>query len=121
MAEQGHLLGVVVVVVVDVDGRRDPTDDEGDPAGDQVEPAWGGHGVTAHLERALGTARHGCRGDGLVWQGKSWPSLWTREAAPAPHGAGARGRGGSYRSMGLGAGWDASPSGCRGTFQVASL
>lgn len=48
----GHLLGVVVVVVVDVDGCRDAADDERDAAGDQVEPARGGrrslHTGTGH-------------------------------------------------------------------------
>lgn len=39
--EQRHLLGVVVVVVVDVDGCCDPADDEGDPTSDQVEPVGG--------------------------------------------------------------------------------
>jgi len=95
--EQGHLLGVVVVVVVDVDGCRDPADDEGDPAGDQVEPARG-----ERCHRTPGAsprrARHGCRQHGLVRQSKSCPSLRTWHGGSCPsslllRGAGARGRG----------------------------
>lgn len=88
------------MVVLDVDSCCDPTDDEGDPTGDQVEPVEGGS-VTAHLELTGEKSR-------------SHPSPWR-----CPRGAGARGS--PYLSMGLGAAWDVSPSGCCGAFQVTSL
>lgn len=51
----GHLLGVVVVVVVDVDGGCDAADDERDATGDQVEPARGEGGRCSPRHRDTGT------------------------------------------------------------------
>lgn len=124
--EHGHLLGVVVVVVVDVDGCRDPADDEGDPTGNQVEPARGGRrchrtpGASPWESTARLRAGWACTAEQAlprpldVGQGKLSPL-----SAP-PWGQG-EGQGCPYRSMGLGAGWDVSPSGCRGALQVTSL
>lgn len=96
------------MVVLDVDSCCDPTDDEGDPAGDQVEPAGRGS-VSAHLEPA---GEHG--------MGSSRRANPVQPLEMPPWGRG-RGKGGRYRSMGLGAAWDVSLSGCCGAFQVTSL
>lgn len=106
--EQGHLLGVVVVVVLDVDSCCDPTDDEGDPAGDQVEPA--GREVSLHTWSPRESTGWACPEERFP------PSPWR-----CPRGARAGVGGVPYRSMGLGAAWDVSLSGCCGAFQVTSL
>lgn len=106
--EQGHLLGVVVVVVLDVDSCCDPTDDEGDPAGDQVEPA--GREASLHTWSPRESTGWACPEQHVPPQLLEMP----------PRGRG-RGRRDPYRSIGLGAAWDVSLSGCCGAFQVTSL
>lgn len=72
MVEQGHLLGVVVMVVVDVDSCCDPADDEGDPAGDQVEPARGGT-VSPHTQSEP-SGEHGTAAGGMGLYGRASPA-----------------------------------------------
>lgn len=110
----GHLLGVVVVVVVDVDGGCDAADDERDATGDQVEPARGEGGhcspTRGHGDMGWATASGQAGADPAQLGGPSMRS-----------GFGVGARGCRYRSMGRGAGCAASPSSCRGALQVTSL
>lgn len=83
--EHGHLLGVVVVVVVDVDGCRDATDDEGDPAGNQVEPAWRGDTTVSPHTRSKPLGEHGTAAGGMGLYGRASPAPASgRGAGEAP-------------------------------------